>query len=154
MRSDSSSDGSGRGEHAFRPRDRLRKPADFARLAKPTPAEWAAGFQTATQRVGLAVRFDPAIPGRVRIGVTVGKRLAPQSVQRSLVKRILREAARHALPALRGHAQRHGIDLVLRLKDAFPAPDRMSLPGWRRALRADADTVLQRLALRVRDAAT
>jgi len=83
---------------------------------------------------------------QIRVGVTVGKRLARRSVQRSLVKRVLREALRHALPALAAAAGARQLDIVLRLKSAFPAPEVLALATFRRALRADAELVLQRLA--------
>jgi hypothetical protein len=62
-----------------------------------------------------------------------------------MVKRILREATRHAAEPLERAAPACRIDAVLRLKSEFPAPDRMSLAAFRRALRADADALLARL---------
>ncbi len=82
---------------------------------------------------------------RVRIGITAGKRMARKAVQRNLVKRILREAARHALPALKAAAGALQVDLGLRLKSAFPSPRELPLAAFKRALRDDADALLLRL---------
>jgi RNase P protein component len=66
-------------------------------------------------------------------------------VERNLVKRILREAARLTLPQLTQAAAARRVDLVLRLRSALPSAREMSLAAFRRALRNDADSVLQRL---------
>lgn len=81
---------------------------------------------------------------RVRFGLTVGKRLARRSVDRVMIKRILREAARHSAPGLAAVAATD-LNIVLRFK--APLPPRESTPRGqlKRALRADADTVLRRL---------
>jgi ribonuclease P protein component len=122
---------------------RLRAARDFEACRTPQ-------FRASSRWVGLAARSaepdgDPAA-AQVRIGVTAGKRMARKAVQRNLVKRILREAARHALPQLAGCAGARRVDVVLRLKDAFPTARELPLAAFRRALRADADAVLARLA--------
>ena len=64
-----------------------------------------------------AMKF-PEEPGRLRFGITVGKRNAHRSVDRALVKRTLREAARKQAPnlaALLGE-QGVGLDVSLRLR--------------------------------------
>jgi ribonuclease P protein component len=71
--------------------------------------------------------------------------VARRAVERNLVKRILREAARLTLPQLNRAAAARRIDVVLRLRSAFPRAEEMSLAAFRRALRGDADLVLQRL---------
>jgi RNase P protein component len=93
--------------------------------------------------VVLIEETNIAAAPRVRFGLTVGKRLARRSVDRVLVKRILREAARHATPELAAVAT-SGLDIVVRLK--APLPARETTRGeLKRALRADADAVLHRL---------
>ncbi len=95
--------------------------------------------------------------GSVRFGVTVGKRNARRSVDRTLVKRIVREACRHYAGAFEdcaAHAAAR-IDIALRLRaplvDAGGAP--LAMRVWRRQVRADADGLLQdalaRLAARL-----
>ncbi|MBO5658341.1 MAG: ribonuclease P protein component [Duodenibacillus sp.] len=57
-------------------------------------------------------------PGRVRFGFTVGKHNAPRSVDRALVKRVMRECSRLALPEIASICAKHdvGIDISLRLR--------------------------------------
>lgn len=120
---------------------RLRKAHDFDSLARTRPA-----FRATCSWLALVTRIEPAgHETRVRIGVTVGKRFARKSVQRSMVKRVLRESARHALPLLEAVGRRYQVDAVLRLRADFPSAEAMSLVAFRRALRADADELLGRL---------
>jgi RNase P protein component len=91
--------------------------------------------------------------GAVRVGVTAGKRQARRAVERSLVKRVLREAARHALAALDAAAGERRVDLVLRLKAPVPAADLMNRARFKRELRAEADALLAQLAVALRQGA-
>ena len=85
--------------------------------------------------------------------------MARQSVQRNLVKRTLREAARTNLPRLQaachgaahpdGHDAPRSVDVVLRLKAVFPGADELPLAAFRRGLRAEAELLLQRLVARL-----
>lgn len=89
----------------------------------------------------------------VRFGVTVGKRNARRSVDRALVKRIVREACRHYAGAFEGCAALASarIDIALRLKsplvDVHSAP--LAMRVWRRQVRADADDLLQEVLTHV-----
>ena len=93
---------------------------------------------------------------RVRFGVTVGRRQARRAVDRALVKRIVREAGRHAAPALdRWCAENDlGLDIAFRLKTAVPkqaaGTTALSHTQWRRALRVEVDELLDRLARHLR----
>jgi RNase P protein component len=91
---------------------------------------------------------DTSATPRVRFGLTVGKRLARRAVDRVLVKRILREAARHSAPQLAARAQRD-LDVVLRLKAPLPERATITRTQLKRALREDADAVLRRLSDRL-----
>ncbi len=91
--------------------------------------------------------------GVVRVGVTAGKRQARRAVERSLVKRVLREAARHALATLDAAAGERRVDLVLRLKAPVPSADLMSRARFKRELRAEADALLAQLAGALRQGA-
>ncbi|MDZ7652144.1 MAG: ribonuclease P protein component [Burkholderiaceae bacterium] len=82
----------------------------------------------------------------VRFGLTVGKRNARRAVERALIKRVLRESARHAAPALDRAACRRRVDLVLRLKAPCPVVGELTRPQFKRALRAEADSLLAQLA--------
>ena len=87
-------------------------------------------------------------PG-VRFGVTVGKRNARRAIDRAVVKRILREAGRHAAPALELTCARRGLrlDVAFRLKAVRDraAEGQPALTPWRRVLRDEADALLDRL---------
>ena len=88
----------------------------------------------------------------MRFGVTVGKRNARRSVDRVLVKRIVREACRHRAGEFENHAVQASarIDIALRLKsplvDANGSP--LAMRAWRRQVRAEADDLLQEVLAR------
>ena len=132
---------------------RLHKDGDPRLRAGRTWLSLAARIETADSQTAGSVtqKHGPAV--QVRFGVTVGKRNARRAVQRALVKRIVREAMRHAAPAIEaaiGSAlPRRTVDLVVRLKAPFPGPDAMRLAGFKRALRAEADQLLDGLARRL-----
>jgi hypothetical protein len=89
----------------------------------------------------------------VRFGATVGKRNARRSVDRALVKRIVREASRRAAPRLEALCAERSLrlDVAFRLKAArdLRRDDQPSVAQWRLALRAEADWLLERLARQV-----
>ena len=114
-------------------------------LAAPRPQS----LRAARHWLTMTAAWSPSEQPAVRFGVTVGKRNARRAVDRAVVKRIVREAARHAAPALEFTCARRGLrlDVAFRLKtsrdrasDAQP-----TLMAWRRALRDEADTLLDRL---------
>lgn len=88
---------------------------------------------------------SPAPRGPIRFGFTVGKRFERRSVMRALVKRILREACRQALPTLVAAAPGARIDVVLRLKAPLPTRAEMGLAQLKRELREQADALLAQL---------
>jgi ribonuclease P protein component len=89
---------------------------------------------------------EHADAARVRFGLTVGKRNARRAVERALIKRVLRESARHAASALDRAARQRRVDLVLRLKAPCPAAVELTRPQFKRVLRAEADGLLAQLA--------
>lgn len=103
------------------------------------------GFRAARRWLALASRWQQAAAGSIRFGFTVGKRNARRAVDRTTVKRILREACRHARADLAAAARGRAIDVVLRLKS--PLPDRAAVPRaeLKRALRGEADALLAQL---------
>jgi ribonuclease P protein component len=131
---------------------RLRRPADFAALAT---ADRRHAIHAA--RHFLAMTAVWRIEGRtdrspVRFGVTVGRRQAPRAVDRSLAKRIVREAARHAAHRLERHCDERGLqlDVGFRLKAPRAAgAAALSVAAWRRALRAEAEQLLAELLRRL-----
>jgi ribonuclease P protein component len=134
---------------------RLRTPREFDACRSPQ-------FRASLRWLALAACIRPAEdapPAAVRFGLIVSKRMARKSVQRNLVKRTLREAARTNLSRLEaachGAAHPEGrdalrcVDVVLRLKAVFPGADELPLAAFRRGLRAEAEQLLQRLATRL-----
>ena len=85
--------------------------------------------------------------GPVRFGVTVGKRNARRSVDRALIRRIVREACRHQAVAFETRAAQEAIriDVVLRLKAPLTnsAGRALAMTQWRRQVRIEANALLE-----------
>jgi RNase P protein component len=111
--------------------------ADAARVSRVTEADPPA--------VSAPAMSAPA----TRFGFTVGKRNARLSVDRNLVRRVLREAARHAAPVLDQAAAPAQLDVVLRLKSALPPKGSDARARLRMDLRSEADSLLSQLAQRL-----
>jgi ribonuclease P protein component len=88
-------------------------------------------------------------PG-IRLGFTVARRQARRAVQRVMVKRLFREAARAAAPELRAASGDRSFDLVLRLRSPLPERSRMTLSQLKRELRTEADSLMAQLARHLR----
>ncbi len=128
------------------PKDnRLRKPHEFVAVLAARSPEATRLFSDWFE---VKVLTLPA-PVRLRFGFTVGKKFAADSVDRNLVRRILREAARHKICVFSEKILQKniGIDVSLRLNrriDDDPAlPDASG--ALKTVLRADADALLDRL---------
>lgn len=133
---------------------RLRDSASFALFTRGGQAQatgrWWRGGRRWLAVAALITPYSAAGDARPRsrFGVTVGKRNARRSIDRSLVKRVLREAARHAAPAMDAAALAAEVqlDVVLRLKAPMPPTETLSRAQFKRALREEADGLLARLA--------
>lgn len=79
----------------------------------------------------------------------MGKRNARRAVDRATVKRILREACRHARGELEAASAGRAVDIVLRLKSPLPQRDALPRRQLKRALRAEADALLAELKRRI-----
>lgn len=144
----------------FDPARRLKASADFAAtLAAPREQSLKASRQMLSLSATLTdVAAAGSTAGHVRFGVTVGKRNARRSVDRALIKRIVREACRHQASAFEAHAAQGAvrIDVVVRLKSPLTDGNgqALAMTQWRRQVRAEADALLERvlaeLAVRVR----
>jgi ribonuclease P protein component len=151
---------------AFPRAARLRKPEQF-KAAGGDRASWRATRQllAASARVEAVGSSGPAVKREsrdieeskdsvdsesIRFGFTVGRRQARRAVQRVLVKRVLREAARHAIGALRPLAADRKVDVVLRLRNPLPQPDQMGQAELKRSLRTEADSLIEQLARHLR----
>jgi len=148
--------------------ERLRTPEQFAAVAGERATWRAAG-----QRLAASARVEPKKAGSesealgqsgdrvehrislfsfesqpvgVRFGLTVARRQVRHAVRRVMVKRVLREAIRHAADTLRPLARDCSVDLVLRLRSPLPEPSQMSRAQLKRALRSEADSLIAQLA--------
>jgi ribonuclease P protein component len=130
---------------------RLRRPQEFAAVLA---ADRATSTRAAGKWISMTAAWNLASPGRVRLGITVSKRMARRAIDRALVKRIVREAFRHAASCIEGVAAGSGVgvDISVRLKRPVALPDdpqRPALSPWRRALRAEADELLASVTSRL-----
>lgn len=131
---------------------RLKTPAEFSALLR-APRERSIRAERQMLSINAAwvtagtSAADGAKAGGVRFGVTVGKRNARRSVDRVLVKRIVREACRHRAVDFEDCAARASarIDIALRLKAPLVNKHGVTLAmrAWRRQVRAEADGLLQ-----------
>jgi ribonuclease P protein component len=125
---------------------RLRRPAEFAALLGAT--QWRAAqrwIAASAAFSGHAAHGDTFPANMVRFGFTVPKRHARRAVERAMVKRILREGARHAALGLAARAAGRRVDLVLRLKAALPDRAAMSWNELKRRLRTETDELMSKL---------
>ena len=122
---------------------RLKTPAEFSALLR-APRERSIRAERQMLSINAAWVTAGVIDnaaGSVRFGVTVGKRNARRSVDRALVKRIVREACRHYAHSFENCAAQAAarIDIALRLRaplvDARGVP--LAMRAWRRQVRAD-----------------
>ncbi len=95
--------------------------------------------------------YNTAAAPRVRLGITVGKRNARRAVDRSLVKRVVRESFRVARSDLEAAIGPMAVDISVRLSaplrvDAVASTGASQL---RRTVRGDADRLFQSLAKRL-----
>jgi ribonuclease P protein component len=74
------------------------------------------------------IHVAPARPGVSRLGIALTRRVAPSSVQRNRIKRMVRELFR------RHPAKRAGLDLVVTLREAAGRVDAKTLSEEIRAL--------------------
>ncbi len=117
-------------------------------------ADRAHSTRAAGKWLSMTAAWTPTSPGSARLGITVSKRMARRAIDRALVKRIAREAFRHAASGLERIAAGSGVgvDISVRLKRAVALPDdpqRPALTPWRRALRAEADELLAVISSRL-----
>jgi ribonuclease P protein component len=135
-------------QYGFNSARRLKTPADFAAVLR-APRERTIRAARQLLSINAAWVVSPMMgppTGSVRFGVTVGKRNARRSVDRALIKRIVREACRHQAEAF--EAQAHGasarIDVAVRLKAPLVDKDSeaLAMRAWRRQVRAEANDLL------------
>ena len=135
--------------YGFASARRLKTPAEFSAVLR-APRERS--IRAARQLLSIhaawvvnAVIRPPA--GSVRFGVTVGKRNARRSVDRALIKRIVRETCRHQAAAFEVQAAQASarIDVAVRLKAPLvdTRGEALAMRAWRRQVRAEAEDLLR-----------
>jgi ribonuclease P protein component len=115
------------------------------------------GLRAARHWLSMTAAWFPGDAPAIRFGATVGKRNARRAVDRNLVKRVLREAARHAAPQLEAACAQRGLrlDVSFRLKSsrdrasAGPRVVVVAWAAWRSALREEAGALLDQLGQRL-----
>ncbi len=93
---------------------RILRSEDFG-LVLRSPS---AGLSFRREVISLSARMTKE-PGKVRIGLTVGKHNVPRAVDRVLVKRVMRENIRSALPYIREECltRQIGLDVNFRIRE-------------------------------------
>ncbi len=86
-----------------------------------------------------------AAAAQVRFGMTVSRHQARRAFVRNTVRRVLREAARHASEELIAAARTRCVDIVLRLKAPLPERSQASWSSVKAELRRQADGLLEEL---------
>lgn len=135
-------------QYGFTSARRLKVPADFAAVLR-APRERTIRATRKLLSINAAWVATPTTgppAGSVRFGVTVGKRNARRSVDRALIKRIVREACRHQAAAFEAQADLASarIDVAVRLRAPLVDKDgeALAMRAWRRQVRAEADDLL------------
>src|SRR5690554_616357 len=115
---------------SYPPAARLHRPSEFAAALKDMRLARGALFVVSTPR-----QADAELQQHARLGMVIGKRMAPLAVSRNTIKRVIREAfrlRRHELPAR---------DFVFRLHSRIPSG---SLSQLKTQVRNEVDTLLDR----------
>ncbi len=135
--------------HGFASARRLKTPAEFsAVLRAPREQSIRAVRRLLSINAALVVNEVTRPPaGSVRFGVTVGKRNARRSVDRTLIKRIVREACRHQAAAFEAQAAQASASVAVAVRLKSPLVDArgeaLAMRAWRRHVRAEADDLLR-----------
>lgn len=123
---------------------RLRTATEFSAVLK---APQQRSIRAERRHLSVIAAWTAAELTGVRFGVTVGRRNARRAVDRTLVKRIVREACRHQASAFERCAAQAAvrIDVAVRLKSALvdASAQPLAMTQWRRQLRDEADALLQ-----------
>ncbi len=135
--------------YGFASARRLKTPAEFsAVLRAPREHSIRAVRPLLSINAAWVMNAVPRPPaGSVRFGVTVGKRNARRSVDRTLIKRIVREACRHQAAAFEAQAAQASASVAVAVRLKSPLVDArgeaLAMRAWRRQVRAEADDLLR-----------
>lgn len=131
---------------------RIVSSEDFGRLLR---FREPGGIRLGRDSVSVCVQSHGQV-GCVRFGFTVGKHNVPRSVDRALVKRILREVSRSQLPEIRSICQQLGIgvDIGLRFREPLKvvAP-KATVQQAKERVRRSAELCLKAVKKRLPDTA-
>ena len=127
---------------------RMRRPGEFVAVQAAGPAS---SLRTNGRWLSMTAAWATSPAPAVRLGITVSRRMARRSIDRSLVKRIVRETFRRAAESLERLAAQEDLALAVsfRLKRPVGSSEPNSRPpvtAWRRALRSDAEAGLASVA--------
>ena len=122
---------------------RIIKSEDFGKLLR---SENPGAVRLGRDLVSVNVLPNKDI-GRVRFGFTVGKKNVRRSVDRALVKRIMRECARQALPEMRRRCAEKGIglDISLRYRTALLVRGETTVAAAKATVRRSTDLAIAAL---------
>lgn len=95
---------------------RILKSEDFGRVLR---ADGPGSIRLGRDSVSVCA-FVHRQAGLVRFGFTVGKKNVRRSIDRALVKRVMRECARNALPKMRSVCVKQGVGLEISLRYRAP----------------------------------
>ena len=128
---------------------RIIRSEDFGELLhSDSPATIRLGRELAS----VSVILNSCV-GRVRFGFTVGKHNAPRSVDRALVKRVMRDCCRNKLPQFRALAAQHGVGLEIGLRLRRPlgrvGSEAMTVDNAKRLVRESSELCLQAVVRRL-----
>jgi len=133
-------------------RRRLRRPAEFAAVQAAARAD---SLRAHTRWLALTAYWSVSDRPDARLGLTISKRMARRAVDRTLVKRIAREAFRGLAYDIERAAAAAGmtVDLSVRLKRPLALPgtsERPSLLVLRQELRTGADELMAAVITRLK----
>lgn len=106
----------GPGANKFPKSARILKSEDFGSVLR---AQGPGSIRLGRDSVSVCAQAHKQT-GLVRFGFTVGKKNVRRSVDRALVKRVMRECARAALPRMRDVCDKQGLGLDISLRYRTP----------------------------------
>lgn len=136
-------------KQSFSQKARIKKSSDFLLVLK---ARGNGVIRLSRQWLELKAVLSSG-PSSSNVGLTVGKQFARRAVDRNLIKRVLREAARKS--PLTQVVSPPGLftqkKIVLRLKKRIPSlSEERCFDAFKRELREDADRLLCQLEERIK----
>lgn len=138
----------GPGAHRFPKSARILRSEDFGSILRVQGPD---SIRLGRDSVSVCAQANRQA-GLVRFGFTVGKKNVRRSVDRALVKRIMRESARAALPELRRMCERQkiGLDISLRYRTPLLVQGGVTVPEAKENIRRSTELVIAALFKRIK----